>query len=129
LRRIVRVSGALLGLAGIPPILTLPVNLWLRLALASGWAAVSFLELRRLSRAWRLYRRLRIDSGGAIALLDVTGRWRSGSLVSGGILLRKIGWIRLRDHTGKTFGELLVGDSRASSDWRRLQVIWRHIGA
>jgi len=129
LRRIVLWSGVLLGIAGVLAVLILPVSLWVRLALAAGWAGASFLELRQLLRAWRKCCRVRIDSTGEIQLLDDSGRWRGGGLVSGGVLLRKIGWIRLRNHAGAPFGELLAGDSRMSPDWRRLQVIWRHIGA
>jgi len=129
LRRVVLWSGALLGIAGVLAILILPISPWLRVALAVGWAGASFLELRQLARIWRGCRRLKIDSNGEIQLLDAAGRWRTGSLVSGGVLLRKMGWIRLRDHSGASFGEPLSGDPRASADWRRLQVIWRHIGA
>jgi len=49
------------------------------------------------------------------------------------VLLRKVGWIRLSFElpTGRKLilGELLRGDGRRGEDWRRLQVIWRHIGA
>jgi len=90
---------------------------------------MSVLELRKLSRAWLACQRLRFHSTGEIQVLDATGRWRAGRRVSGGVMLRKIGWIRLRNHAGLTFGELLTGDPRTSHDWRRLQVIWRHVGA
>ena len=129
LRSLVLCSGILLCIAGILAILTLPVNPWARLGLAAGWTVVSCVELRRLPRAWRSCRRLRFNASGEIQLLCADGQWRAGSLVSGGILLRKTGWIRLRDHTGSIFGELLAGNPRTSHDWRRLQVIWRHVGA
>ena len=129
LRRIVFCSGAILCIAGILAILTLPLNPWGRLGVSIGWTSASIVELRQLRCAWGDCCRLRFNSSGAIQVLGTDGQWRAGSLVSGGVLLRKIGWIRLRDHTGSVFGELLAGDPRTSRDWRRLQVIWRHVGA
>ena len=41
----------------------------------------------------------------------------------------RIGWLHLKTADGKQFAELICGDCRESDDWRRLQVIWRHIGA
>ena len=129
LRRLVVVSGVCLCIAGLLAILTLPLHPWARLGVALGWIVLAVVELRQLRRAWRNCRRFRFHAGGEIQLLGSDGHWRAGCLVSGGVLLGKVGWMRLRDPAGLTFGELIAGDPRSSHDWRRLQVIWRHVGA
>jgi hypothetical protein len=55
--------------------------------------------------------------------------WVSGELLSGSIVHRRFAWIRVRSNCGLLITEFLRGDARASPEWRRLQVIWRHIGA
>jgi len=61
--------------------------------------------------------------------LDADGNWHPARLLPGSMLLRRVGWIRWDDGCGRQYAELLRGRSRESDDWRRLQVIWRHIGA
>jgi len=129
LRRVVLWSGVFLGVAGCLIILSLPTGLSLRLAACSLWAAMAWRELRHLRRAWRVCRRLRFDASGSVELLEPDGRWYAARLDAGSVLLRKAGWIRLRNRHGARLGELLRGDARSSADWRRLQVIWRHVGA
>ena len=129
LRRIVLWSGVLLCIVAILVILNLPMDLWARLALSVGWAALSVRELRQLRAGWAECRRLRISPDREIAVLQASDEWCEAQWVTGGVLLQKIGWIRVRNRHGVVFGELLCGDVRASPDWRRLQVIWRHVGA
>ena len=102
---------------------------WIWLTLSAGWVAVCYRERLQLQRGWATCRALRVTSTGGIGVRDIAGQWHEAQWVSGGVLLRKIGWIRLRNHHGVVFSELLFGDARTSTDWRRLQVIWRHVGA
>ena len=133
LRRVVLASGALLALAGVPLIIVLPVYSVLRVAALLLWLALAVQELSRVRSAWFVCHALRFSADGTISVLIPGQIWRPARLLSGGILLRKLGWIRLsvRLPTGQelVLGELLRGDSRKSADWRRLHVIWRHIGA
>jgi len=133
LRRIVLASGVLLALAGIPLIITLPVALSVRVAAVGVWLALAITETIRGRRAWHTCHALRFFPGGAVAVLLPGPNWQPARLVSGGILLRKMGWIRLEvalpNGRKQVLGELLRGNCRKSDDWRRLQVIWRHIGA
>lgn len=129
LRRLVAGSGLLLGVAGILVILQLPTDLWMRLAACIVWAGTSAREHRQLQRGWADCRALRFTANGELRVLGTDRIWRAARRESGSVLLRKFGWIRLRDHRGLVFGELLSGDDRESPDWRRLQVIWRHVGA
>jgi len=70
-----------------------------------------------------------VDSSGQFAVLKNSEYWVPASLMTGSVLLRKLGWVRLKDESGRVFVELVRGDARLSHDWRRFQVIWRHIGA
>ncbi|MDH3620751.1 MAG: hypothetical protein OER91_07660 [Gammaproteobacteria bacterium] len=129
LRRIVLRSGFLLGVAACLLILMLPAAWWVRGVLSIAWMATSWLEIRRLRRAWRACHRLRFSAAGDIEVLEADGQWYAASWIPGSVLLPGAGWIRLRNRHGASFGEFLRGDARRSADWRRLQVIWRHVGA
>ena len=129
LRRIVTGSGVLLGLIGILVILQLPVDSWVRVSACALWITSSIREYRQLQRGWAECHALRFSGTGDVAILGGDGVWHPARRESGGVLLRNVGWIRLRDHRGVVFGELLFGNERNSRDWRRLQVIWRHVGA
>lgn len=133
LRRIVLASGALLALVGVPLIITLPVAPELRAAAVMAWLALVASELSRVRRAWHACQALRFSADGTVAVLIPGQVWQPARLLSGGILLRRVGWIRLSVAlpTGRklVLGELLRGDCRNGADWRRLHVIWRHIGA
>jgi len=133
LRRIVLASGVLLALAGIPLILILPVVPSLGAVAVVTWLALMASELARVRRAWHVCHALRFSTDGTVTVLMPGQAWQPASLLSGGILLRKAGWVRLSVAlpAGRkiVLGEFLRGDCRKSADWRRLQVIWRHIGA
>jgi len=129
LRRVVLWSGVLLVAAGVLVILILPAPIWARLTMSVGWLAVAAHDLRLICRGWDDCEKLRFASDGSIAVLGADQQWHPGEWISGGVLLQRLGWIRLRNHNGVVFGELLRGDARVNPHWRRLQVIWRHVGA
>lgn len=133
LRRIVLISGAVLALAGIPLILMLPVSPGSRAVAAVVWLAMMASELSRARRAWYSCHALRFFADGTVLVLVAGLSWQPATLLSGGILLRQLGWIRLSFTlpSGRklVLGECLRGDGHKNADWRRLQVIWRHVGA
>jgi hypothetical protein len=129
LRRLVAGSGLLLGIAGLLVILHLPTDLWMRVLACIVWAGTSAREHGQLQRGWADCCALRFTANGDLTVLGADHTWRTARRETGSVLLRKVGWIRLRDHRGVVFAELLSGDDRTSPDWRRLQVIWRHVGA
>jgi hypothetical protein len=45
------------------------------------------------------------------------------------MLLDGIGWLRLRFADGRRYGEFVSRHAAGSSDWRRLQLIWRQRAA
>ena len=133
LRRIVLASGLALALAGLPLILILRVPLEIRIIGSIVWLGSAASELARLRRAWNSCQAMRFFADGTIEVLIPGQIWQPASLLPGGVLLRQLGWIRLSVTlpTGQklVLGEFLRGNGRESPDWRRLQVIWRHIGA
>lgn len=133
LRRIVLASGVAWALAGVPLILILPVAPVLRALSVLVWLVMMASELSRARRAWTACHALRFFADGTVAILTPEQIWQPATLLSGGVLLRKLGWIRLSvaPPSGKklVLGECLRGDGSESADWRRLQVIWRHVGA
>ena len=129
LRIVVSISGRLLIAAGLALILILPIDVAERLAGSLAWAAIGWFEIRRLESGNEACRAIRVDSSGEFTILDNAGDPVPARLLTGSVLLRKLGWIRLESQNGQIFLELIRGDARQSQDWRRLQVIWRHIGA
>ena len=129
LRRLVLWSGAALGAAGLVACLYLPLPIPVRVLAGLAWAASSVHELARLRRAWRDCTALRVSADGSAAVCGADGGWRPAALPGGGIVLRRAAWIRLRTGAGPVWAEPLRGGCRKSPDWRRLQVVWRHVGA
>jgi hypothetical protein len=122
-------SGAVLGVLGLIAVLTLPLPVAWRAIAATAWTAAVALELARLHRAWQGCRGVRLRADGSASALGRDGRWQPVTLLADGVLLRRWGWIRLRTASGRVFAEPVRGACRNSHDWRRLQVIWRHVGA
>lgn len=129
LRRVVLATGALLAVAGALLIAHLPWPPVERLAIVFAWSAGVTWELTRLRRAYAGCRALRFSSEGDIAVLGHDLEWHTAAMASGGLLLRRVGWIRVTSGPGDTFGELVCGNCRLDRNWRRLHVIWRHVGA
>ena len=129
LRGAVLLSGATLAVLGLLMILLLPVHFALRATGAVAWVVSSGIELVRLQRAYSRYVGLRVGQDGATHLQKRGGGWQVARLLPGSLLLRRTAWIRVRSERGEVFAELLRGECRRSPNWRRLHVIWRHIGA
>lgn len=128
LRRWVLLSGAGLAAVGVALILILPLH---RAALFGGsvaWLLLCARELVTAVRGFSCCRRLHVSAGGELLILDPDGVWQRARLLSGSVVLRRIGWLLFEMSDGRRFTELLRGRCRESDDWRRLQVIWRHIG-
>lgn len=110
-------------------IVMLELNVLIRVVVALVWGALSYLELRQLHQGFKTFGAIRVFPGGAILLQNIDKEWIPADLLTGSLLLRHFGWLRLCSADGCRFVELIRGDSRKSHQWRRLQVIWRHIGA
>ena len=129
LRRVVLVAGMVLFLAGSLLVLLLPITFGFKAALAIIWLIICGYEW---SSNWLAYARggiLRVDSGGGIERKCRDGCWRAAKLAAGSVVTPRLAWLRICAGRGHRYGELFRGDARENVDWRRFQVIWRHIGA
>ena len=97
-----------------------------RILLAAGWVGESLRELRGLVRGARRLSLIRLDADGNIAAIGPDGRCEDLALLSGSLVLSRLGWLRLRFPDGSRYGELLRGDPARDLEWQRLQLIWRH---
>ena len=129
LRRVVQWSAAVLALVGAGVIAGLEAPPAMRIAGIAVWMASMTAQLRALRQGWSQCLAFRVGADGAVAVLRPDGEWSTGRLEPDGVLLRRWGWIRLRAGSGRPFAELVRGSCRQSREWRRLQVIWRHVGA
>ena len=129
LRIAVLTSGRLLLAAGLVLILTLDRGVAIRAAACLAWCLVGRCELARIEHGFESCLAIRLSSEGEIAVLNNDQEWLPGTLQSWSVVLRNFAWLRLRTAAGDNLVELLRGEARQSQNWRRLQVIWRHIGA
>lgn len=128
MRRAVLLSGLGLHAAGIGIIMTAALPCVLTLAAAAAWLMLGAREIVHLRRGFCRCRRLRLMADGRLLLLDERGHWRTAALLPGSVVLRRLAWIRFQTEQGSRGAELLRGHCRAVHDWRRLQVIWPHVG-
>ena len=129
LRIIVITSGRLLFAAGLVLILTLDLSVAIRAAGSLLWLTVGKLELCRVQSGFDDCTAVRVHADGRIEARNANSEWQSCKLLSGSIVLRNLAWLRLQPSSGPALAEPFRGCVRGSHDWRRLQVIWRHIGA
>lgn len=115
--------------AGAAICLALPLGWEWRLAASCLWMLASERELRVIARGYERYKGIRIDAYGAAALLTQDGDWLPATLLAGSIVLPSLVWLRFKDHNGRHRAELIARKCPENKGWRRLQVIWRHLGA
>lgn len=126
LRQCVLLCGALAMMTGSVLILLMPLAPVWRLVLAAAWVGESLRELRGLARGAARLRFIRLDAEGNISGIGPDGRLEALTLLSGSIVLSRLGWLWLRFSDGSRYGELLRGDPARDREWQRLQLIWRH---
>lgn len=129
LRRVVLATGALLFLAGLALVPFVAVSPALQAVLAVAWVGLCGREWWLLRRAYASAGVLRIAAGGRVERQRCDGTWEPARLCAGSVVLPRIAWLRIVARSGLTYAELVRPKRDGSEDWRRLQVIWRHIGA
>lgn len=129
LRRLVLASAVLLYFLGLLLILELHLAGYYKVLIAVTWLALSAYEWFSIRSAYARKGILRIDAEGCIEWRDDDDSRREISLRPGSVVLSRLAWLRLTTADGLRYAELLRGDARESDDWRRFQVIWRHVGA
>jgi len=113
-------------ITGFVLIVLMPLAPVWRMLLAFAWIGESLRELRGLARGAARLRFIRLDADGNITGLGPDGRCETLALLSGSIVLSRLGWLRVRFADGSRYGELLRGDPARDPEWQRLQLIWRH---
>ena len=129
LRRVVLACGILLFGIGLVLILQLPVATGYKSLIAVCWSAICAYEWISNSFAYARSGILRIDAEGRIERRSSSGSWQMHKLRSGSVVLPRLACLRLSAADGLRYVELFRGDICESDDWRRFQVIWRHVGA
>ena len=128
MRRLLIAAALAATLLGLLAIFSLPISDFLRASAGLVCLLVTGVELALISCAHKQYTRIRIHSDGAVELRDRDGDWQIATIANGSIVLQKMAWFRLKPANGGRYYELVRGNSRESEQWRRLQVIWRHLG-
>lgn len=127
MRRVLTASSVLSLVLGLWVIVGLPTGAELRLLAAAVWTAIFAVEYRRRRTAQQQLQRIQVHVDGSVALLGANGVWSSAELARDCVVLARLAWIRVRTSGGRLQYELLRGCARESEDWRRFQVIWRHL--
>ena len=129
LRRIVLGSGAVLALLGAGVLATLPLPIAVTIPAAALCLGVSAAHCLRLHLRYRRIAAYRLYADGSAEIVRTDGRRLIGRLAPGTFLLPKLAWLRIRAPGGGDVAELVAGDARRSQQWRRFQVICRHVAA
>jgi hypothetical protein len=124
----VLLTGGLSFLGGIAFLPLLAVSGPLKALLAVGWAALCGSEWLALRKGYAGSGMLRIAAGGHVERQSPDGSWQPARLCSGSVVLARIAWLRIAAPGQRPYAELVVAHSHPGEDWRRLRVIWRHIG-
>jgi len=129
LRRIVIAAGVVATALGTAIILTLPIQPAWRLLATVVWLLQNGRAMLLIAKGNQRCDRLRIAHDGEVSIMT-SGQFRtSAQLVAGSVVLRSIAWLRFETEDGQRFAELIRRKAPQDKDWRRLQVIWRHLGA
>ena len=115
--------------AGLVLVILLAVAIPVKGLLAITWIGLCGYEWLALWRGYATGGKLRIAAGGRVERQRGDGTWEPASLCAGSVVLPRIAWLRVVPQRGRPYAELVCSGNHGSEDWRRLQVIWRHIGA
>jgi hypothetical protein len=125
---VLALSALLAQALGMVTIFSLPVDVRLRAFAATVLALWGGAQWLLITSAHKRYRRVRIDSDGTAALLHRGGEWHAAIICDDSIVLANYAWLKLKPAPGGTYCELMRAVSSEDKQWRRLQVIWRHLG-
>ena len=129
MRRALGVSAFLIYAVGTWTILILPVADGLQMLGVAVWTLLIAVDCCVHSLSQRRCRGIRVYSDGSASIKDSAGVWQPTVLSRDCIVLPACAWLKLTSADGTRYYELLRGSCRESEQWRRLQVIWRHMGS
>ena len=121
--------GGVLSMAGLGFVPFLPVAGEIKAGLAAIWLGLCGYEWIALWRGYARSGSLRIAAGGHVERECRDGSWQPARLCAGSMVLPRCAWLRIDPPNMPPYAEPVRARCSKSEDWRRLQVIWRHIGA
>jgi hypothetical protein len=119
------VTATALG-CGIILALSIP-NLW-RAVAGVVWLLTNTRQILVIAKGHKRCQRIRLEHDGAMLVMAPDGNWFPATLLAGSVVLSNIAWLRFRSGDGQRFVELIYEKCPKNKSWRRLQVIWRHLG-
>ena len=125
-------GGVVFSLAGLGLVPLLPLAAVPQAILAVAWLGLSGREYRAFRRGYAGGGALRIAADGQVLLQCHEchgGGWQPARLCPGSVVLPRVAWLRVDPPGRRPYAELVSAGRQESEEWRRLQVIWRHIGA
>jgi len=129
LRRIVILYGISATVLGAGLILTLTIEKSWRYAAAIVWMLLNTWQLVQIANGYKHCRRIQIGPDGAVRLQGPDGCWISATILRGSVVFGRLAWLRFEAENGRRFAELLRENRLGNKDWRRLRVVWKHLGA
>ncbi len=122
-------SGVLLLAGGVVMVSLIDAPPAWKIAGGITWFGLSASRLWQLRHAYAENGILRVAADGSIEIEGLDGRRRAATLNNGSFAVQRFAWLSVSLPNGTSYAELVRGDARESQEWRRFQVIWRHIGA
>jgi len=122
-------TGIAAAVGGIVAIAGLPFAGTWRILGAVIWSVASVVELSLVAKGHSNCQSLRIEQDGNMQIRMTNGCCMPATLSAGSAVLGAFAWLRFTAENGRRHVELFRRESPGNKDWRRLQVIWRHLGA
>jgi len=122
-------TGIAAAVGGIVAIAGLPFAWGWRTLGAAIWVVASVMELSSVAKGHSCCQSLRIEQDGNMQIRMINGCCMPATLSAGSAVLNSFAWLRFTAENGRRHVELFRRESPGNKDWRRLQVIWRHLGA
>jgi hypothetical protein len=129
LRRVVIVVGIGAAAGGAVTIACLPLDGAWRAVLLLVWALMCSRDLWVVATGHRHCTGIRIEHTGNMLVYKHGNGCCTAAISAGSVVLQQIAWLRFQAEDGRRHVELIRRKTAQNKDWRRFQVIWRHLGA
>ena len=129
LRHGVLASGTAFALAGAAMLAALPADVRLIVPAFVAWVALATVELTLARRAYGQCRTFTLCADGSLDIGLADGSRWGGRLAPGTLEFTRSAWLCIRVPGRATWGEPLSRRGQDREQWRRFQVICRHMSA
>ncbi len=121
--------GASAFCCGLLALFTLPVGIAWKVLWLSLWVASGARDLWLIASGYKRCSRLRLHHDGNVQAWSPDGHCAAARLSAGSLVTTGFAWLRVELAGGRRLGLLVRRNASEIKAWRRLQVIWRHLGA